>query len=112
MTPYLGRVADEISQLDLLTELLRIEDVAARLKVSTRTVRRLIANKRLRAVRDGGIVRIPVASLVDYLARRLEPAAEEELSAAPIEARRMHTSRVGGGGRPFAFGPLDPEQSL
>lgn len=112
MTPYLGHVAEEIAHLDLLTELLRIEDVAARLKVSTRTVRRLIANRRLQAVRDGGIVRIPVASLLDYLARRLEPAAEEEESAAPTEAGRPRTSRVGGGGHRFSFGPLDPDRTL
>lgn len=111
MPPYLERVQGEIAEPDLSAELLRIEDVAERMKVSTRTVRRLIANRRLRAVRDRGIVRVPKASLLDYVAAHLEPPAEVEI-AAPITAARARVRRVRGGDRPFSFGPLDPDQTL
>lgn len=54
--------------------LLTISDVAARLAVSEDTVRRRIAAGAMAVVRDGRMIRVSVAALEDYIARRTVPA--------------------------------------
>lgn len=58
-----------------LPELLRKEDVARILVVSTRTVERLIASGEFAGgvVRSNGIVRITRSALEDFVVRHLDP---------------------------------------
>jgi excisionase family DNA binding protein len=54
--------------------LISISEVAVRLSVSEKTVRRLIARGELPAVRIGALIRVPVES-IDTLGRPLAVAA-------------------------------------
>jgi excisionase family DNA binding protein len=61
---------------DGLPELLRKEDVARALVVSTRTVERLIASGEFAGgiVRKGGIVRVTRSALEAFVIRHIDPA--------------------------------------
>jgi excisionase family DNA binding protein len=50
-------------------QMLTIQNVADRLRCSVDTVRRRIADGRLRALRDGGLIRISEADLTAYIKR-------------------------------------------
>jgi len=72
---------------------LRIDEIAEDLDVSTRTVRRLIADGLLLAfpVREGGTLRVPVESYKRYVRDRLLFYQEEtgiEVESMTGEARR------------------------
>lgn len=54
-------------------ELLTPDDVAARLRVSSRTVRRWVQDGRLRGFRSGHVVRVYADSLADILRRGCLP---------------------------------------
>lgn len=58
--------------LDLLT----VAEVAARLRCSVKTVRRLVADKKLEAVRIGTLVRIAPEAVVEYK-ERLRASAQQ-----------------------------------
>jgi excisionase family DNA binding protein len=44
-------------------------EAAARLRVGRNTMQRLIAEKKIRSVRIGRMIRVPVAALDEYLAK-------------------------------------------
>lgn len=50
-----------------MSDFLTVKETAEKLKLSPRSVYRLIAAKVIKAVRIGGAVRIPVAALEEYL---------------------------------------------
>jgi excisionase family DNA binding protein len=51
-----------------MPDLITVDDAAARLSLSRRTIHKLIADGTLRSVKIGGARRIPVDALDDYLA--------------------------------------------
>lgn len=55
-------------------ELLTSEEVAARLKSTTRFVRRLVAEKRIEHIKVGRMVRFELAAVEDYIQRNRVPA--------------------------------------
>lgn len=61
-------------------DLLTTEEVAARLRVTPRFVRRLIAERRIEYIKDGRYVRFRVAAVKEYIERnRREPLSRAEL---------------------------------
>jgi excisionase family DNA binding protein len=58
------------SAVTLVPPLLAIAGVAVRLGVSSKTVRRLIARRELRAHRVGRLLRVTEEDLVEFLAKR------------------------------------------
>jgi len=101
-----------------LPQLLRVEDVAARLSVCTRTVRALVRDGSLVVYRVGRAVRIDTASVEAYLCRHrvavpqpAPPTSEEPTSTAAA------ASGTPAGGRSGARGsrctpPTPPKRSV
>ena len=56
-------------------DLLKLEEVAERLKASVKTVRRRIAAGELRAFKEGGRVCVLASDLVEYIERRIRATA-------------------------------------
>lgn len=54
--------------------LLTLDDAAARMNVSLRTVRRLVARRALASVRIGRLVRVPEEGVDAFIAASLRPA--------------------------------------
>lgn len=86
-----------------------VPEVARRLGVSTKTIRRLIARGEIGFARVSGVVRIPEESLEAYLRTRFVEArpVRQDLSTATIEKlldkvvpRRRGRPRVGTSERP------------
>ena len=70
-------------------------EAAARIRVGRNTMHRLIAEKKIRAVRIGRMIRIPVAALNEYLAK-LEPlCADCHTSAERAEQGRARDLQEG-----------------
>jgi excisionase family DNA binding protein len=86
--------------------MLTIRQVAELLHVSERTVRRRIATGALPVLRDGRVLRVPVAALDDYLTRNttsyVTPVPPRGAGRAPRQVppaalRRPRTARAGPG---------------
>lgn len=61
-------------------ELLTSDEVAERLRSTTRFVRRLVAERRIEYVKVGRLVRIPASALTDYIDRnRVTPLSRAQL---------------------------------
>ena len=58
------------------TALLTISEVAERLSISARTVRRLVDRRELAETRVGRSVRIPLSSVEDFVDRNTRPALQ------------------------------------
>lgn len=56
-----------------LRDLLTVDEVAARLKLAPKTVRKLCLSRRLNAIRLQRVWRIPSAALDEFLCERLIP---------------------------------------
>ena len=54
-------------------EMLTVRDVANAFRVCDRTVRNWIKDKKLIAVKEGRLIRIPKSSMNDFIQKRLEP---------------------------------------
>lgn len=68
--------------------LLKISEVAARLRVAPMTVRGWIFNKKLKAVHVGRLVRVPTASLDEFLENSKELAADRKMERAKRMKRK------------------------
>jgi excisionase family DNA binding protein len=63
----LGRIKEPVMRMLLKEPLLTVSEVAERLRVSTKTVRRRIKDGRLRSIRISGLIRIAMADLEDFI---------------------------------------------
>jgi excisionase family DNA binding protein len=93
-----------------LVRALKVEDVAERLQVDTKTVYRLIRSGELKARQVGRLYRISVRALDDYLMGRedydAEPLNPEELDAV---ARALADIQAG---RTVSWGQMKREHGL
>jgi len=75
--------------LSLATEqFLDVKEVAQRLHISGRTLRRLIARREISVFRVGGAVRISESALSEYLQKNFTPAAFRRL-CGPVDVETI-----------------------
>jgi excisionase family DNA binding protein len=63
----LGGIKEPVMRMLLKEPLLTVSEVAERLRVSTKTVRRRIKDGSLRSIRISGLIRIAMADLEDFI---------------------------------------------
>ena len=75
----IGHLPIQTPSVSISGELLPLDDVAARLALSVRTVRRLVARQHLGACKIGKAIRIPEEELSRFITERFRPPQAKEI---------------------------------